>query len=388
MKGADMPVFHLSGNSINEIISELRSAAIAPEKAKAVLYFAVEQYEPLRLARKITRFFPKGTPVVGCSAYRNIFARKYENDQRFYSSGVIVAVIEEDIAEKAAAVLFPSIRNAPNPEREVDYLSAEMGIDLRHADPEKYAGIMIGEGAEYGQNYLLDALGDRLVMPIVGGTASDEGSFSGSWISLGETVSSDAAALITLQMKRKFLASKTQSLAIDTSKGPWITGRDPCAPLRVKTLGGRPAAEVVAERLNVPMDRLQEEFKTRDLEVVFGFEAQGQIFAYCCYRIDSEGAVIMNDAPRADLPLYFLDWTDIAEDQRQAMQRAEKTLGGAPSFLLDFLCFNRYRVMNQSKKAEAYLSAYPKGCDTAGFVTFGEIYITHLNATSSFFAVK
>jgi len=81
------------------------------------------------------------------------------------------------------------------------------------------------------------------------------------------------------------------------------------------------------------------------------------------------------------MELRVLDATDIVADTRKAVE-AKKAEWGRIAGLIDFHCILRTLELRSKKHCDQYGAIF-NGIPCAGFSTYGEQYLGHMNQTST-----
>jgi hypothetical protein len=79
-------------------------------------------------------------------------------------------------------------------------------------------------------------------------------------------------------------------------------------------------------------------------------------------------------------PIHVMRSTDLVGDTRRELKRVRETLGGQLSGGLAFNCILRRLELDAKQQHEAFLEAF-EGLEVAGFHTYGESWLGHINQT-------
>jgi len=374
-----MAVFTLRGETVDNLLLAL-SRQQPDARPRLILFFADARFDPAALVAGLSRMFPAPTVCCGCSAYLG-----WTSEGGLFEHGMTLVTLGEDMVETAAAEIVTSVTSLPDPTPQLQRLSAALGADLRQADPEQYAGLILTEGFTFGLDVLLERLGDQALLPFVGGTAGDAMRFRDTWVAANGQVHKDASVLCVMKMRRPFVIGKTQSFQI-ASPRQFMPRRRPNQPFIYDTFNDEPAAAAYLRAVAAPADLSYEAFIYWSTLQPLGLKVEDDLFAFIPHRVLPDGGLEMFAAPRIDWPLHLLSWTDIVKDLEQALTRMRTGLPGRPALVLEFICSNRARTLCGQDRVEEYLQAYGD-TPVAGFSTFGESYYASVNATSTFLMI-
>jgi hypothetical protein len=340
-------------------------AAFEGHTPRLMLVFASSNYDTGSLMRRMQDAFPN-TCVAGCSTAGEIAAGK------MLTGSVAAMAFGSDIVSDVAAVT-------------VERLSA--GIDLSTAfqkledhfhaprsawDIGKYVGLVLIDGLSGAEEKLLEKLGDATDIFFVGGSAGDDLKFQATHVFAAGRALSDAAVLVVLRLERGFEIIKTQSFR-STGKSLVATSVDE-AHRTVREFNHKPALQAYAEALGVSPAEAREAFFKHPL----GLMVDGAPFVRSPQKADGN-AMIFYCNIKENTGLEVLEGTDIVADTRRDIAaRESREIRG----LIDFHCILRTLQLRQENRCDQYGEIF-RGIPMAGFSTYGEAYLGHLNQTST-----
>jgi len=374
-----MTIFTLRGETVDDLLLTLSRQDPEP-RPRVALFFADARFDPATLATALSRMFPAPTVCCGCSAYT-----EWTSEGGLFEHGMTLVTLGDDMVETIAAETVTAVTSLPDPAPQLERLSAALGTDIRHADPERHVGLVFTEGFTFGLDVLLERLGDRTLLPFVGGNASDAMHFRDTWVAANGQTYKDASVLCVMKMRRPFVVGKTQSFQI-ASPRQFVPVRRPDQPFIYDTFNNEPAADAYLRAVAAPADLSYEAFIYWSTFQPLGLKVEDDLFAFIPHRALPDGGLEMFAAPRVDWPLYLLSWTDIVADLENALTRMRAELAARPAMVLEFICSNRVRALRGQDRVDEYLRAYGD-TPVAGFSTFGESYYANVNATSTFLMI-
>jgi len=138
----------------------------------------------------------------------------------------------------------------------------------------------------------------------------------------------------------------------------------------------KPALEAYAEVLGVPPAAAPGRFFSHPL----GLMVRGEPYVRSPQQADGSSVVFYCQIKQG-MRLDVLEATDIVADTRRALE-ACKNAGGEIRGLIEFQCILRTLQLRQEKRCQEYEALFA-GIPTAGFSTYGEEYLGHMNQTST-----
>jgi len=354
-----------STKPLPDAVQDLRAQVQGPSP-KVVFFFASDSYEGATLSRQMQDAFPSAC-VVGCSTAGEIAGS-------MLSGSVAAMFLGDDIVEDAAVAVVEKLSKG------IDIQAAFRRLeDHFHAGPsawdfQKYVGVVLVDGLSGAEERLLEKLGDSTDVFFVGGSAGDDLKFKATHVYAGGVSSTDSAALLLLRLRKGFEIVKTQSFR---PMGKTLTATEVDEPRRtVLAFNHKPALEAYAEALGIPSS----EAAARFFEHPLGLMVDGEPFVRSPQRADG-GSIVFYCQIKQGMELEVLEATDIVADTRQAIE-ARKAAMGEIRGLIDFQCILRTLQLRNEKRCAEYASIFD-GIPSAGFSTYGEAYLGHLNQTST-----
>ncbi|MFL5578850.1 MAG: FIST signal transduction protein [Gemmatimonadaceae bacterium] len=257
-------------------------------------------------------------------------------------------------------------------------LSRSVGADLRTLDPKRYVGIVLSEGLRMKEEVAADALGAAAPQLVfVGGSAGDDLGFKETRVFAGTERSNDGAALLLLDMAVPFTFTKTCSF-VPTQHRFTVTRADEANRV-VYELDGRPALEAYAAAAGTtPASLGGEVFMTHPV----GMMLDGDPWIRSPQQALPDGGLKFYCRITEGSEVHLMQSTDLVRETRQAVARAVEELGGRAGGALVFNCILRRLELDAKDAHESFRSAFA-GLPTAGFHTYGEIYLGHVNQTAT-----
>ena len=313
----------------------------------------------------------EGAQVIGCSTAGEFV-------ERDGSVGGVSAIAMPASAVRAAyAVMAPFDRGVDAGIRAAAKLLGKMaGADLATLDPKRYVGVVLFDGLHMREeegNEVLGAVAPQLVF--VGGSAGDDLAFKETRVFHGPESTTDGAVLLLLDMAVPFTFTKTCSFR-PTKHQFTITRADEKNRV-VYELDGKPALEVYAKAAGTTPDKLD---GSLFMKHPVGMMLDGDPWIRSPQGPTPDGGLKFYCRITEGCDVHLMQSTDLVAETKQAMARAVKEVGGRASGALLFNCILRRLELDAKNAHEGFRSAFT-GIPTAGFHTYGETYLGHVNQT-------
>lgn len=339
------------------------------EGAKAVLFFCSPKHDGAALSAALHRRYP-GAEVIGCTTAGEFTQSAYGMDS------VSALALSGRKVKRCAGALARFEGGVEEGTREaMARIGQALEMDLREADPQRHVGLVLVEGVKMREEDANVALGNAApLLSFVGGSAGDNGKFEETRVFYNGEVSNDGAALLLMEMAVPFTVVKACSVE-PTGKTFRVTRAD--VPARVVyELDGKPIAQVYAQAVGAAPDKLDSAvFRTHPL----GLMIQGAPWIRSPQRLLPDGALKFYCQVHEGIELHLMRATDLVQDTRAAIARARKDLGGLAGGLA-FNCILRRLEMDAKRQHDAFLAEL-QGLRIAGFHTYGESWLGHINQT-------
>jgi hypothetical protein len=339
--------------------------------AAAVLYFASSEYDPADLAGPLSARFPDST-VVGCSTAGEF------TDTVSGTGGISALALPYGVLTRAVAALGDlSTDVAAGTDAAVRQIEDAFGNPLRDVDPGTHFGLVLIDGLHGAEEVVNERLGNAApALDVVGGSAGDDLAFRRTWVAVGDQVSEAGVALLVCTAGVPFRVVKTCSFTPASRPPMRITKAD--APSRtVLELDGRPAVQVYAEAVGVPVDQLDASVW---MQHPVGLMIDGQPWIRSPQAVTPEGGVKFYAQILEGMDVHLMDSGDLVGETASAVAAARADLGGHISGAVWFNCILRRLELDAEGLTDPFLSALG-GIPAAGFHTYGETWLGHVNQT-------
>jgi len=363
---------HVTGpaeTAVPALLEALRQG-LAGDIATAVLYFASSRYDPADLAGPICQAFPEAA-VIGCST-----AGEFTDQVTGIDGLTAVALPYGLLTGAVAAVGDLSVGAGAGTAAVIAELEAELQVPLRDLDPSCHVGFVLIDGMHGAEEEVNDVLGNHApLLDVVGGSAGDDLAFERTWVAAGTDVSYQGVALLVCQTAVPFHVVKTSSF-VPTGTVLRITEAD-VATRTVLEFDGRSAAEAYAEAVGIPVAALD---ATVWSQHPVGLMIDGQPWIRSPRALTEGGGITFYAQIIPGMEVEVMAATDLVSGTRDAIDAAREALGGSASGAVLFNCILRRLEIDAQDLATPFLKSFG-GLPLAGFHTYGETWMAHMNQT-------
>lgn len=350
----------------HEIITELGDV-----DAGALQLFVSPALDATALARALTERFPD-TPLIGCTTAGEFTQRAGG------TGGASVMALPKRVVSRAGAVLADLSQGVEEGIKSaVGVLETGFGLPLSEADPDRYVGLLLVDGIHGDEELVNDVLGDLApLLSFVGGSAGDDLAFTETHVFCGSQASTRGAALMLLDLAVPFTIVKTCSFR-STGKSFTATHVDEKQRI-VWDLDGRPAADVYAEAVGVPTEQLDSKiFMSHPVGLMIDDD---QPWIRSPQRVVGDSGIKFYCQILRNMRVELMVGTQMIDDTATALRKATAQVGGDPTGAIMFNCILRRMELDADRTHAEFRRTF-QSIPTAGFHTYGESWLGHMNQT-------
>jgi hypothetical protein len=205
-------------------------------------------------------------------------------------------------------------------------------------------------------------------------SAADNLSFERTRVFVNGRESEDGAALLVMEMAVPFTVLKTCHL--EPTEHRFTVTRADAAARTVYEVGGRPVLAAYAEAAGTELDAL--DFGVF-MQNPWGMMLDGEPWIRSPKHALPDGGLVFACAVEEGMQMHLMRRTDLVAETRRAMNEAIDVLGGTAGGGLIFNCVYRRLEMDALSLHEPFLRSFD--FPMAGFHTYGESYLGHMNQT-------
>ncbi len=368
---SNIEIFHTSNKNVIEAVSQIRFS-LMPVNPKLVIYFASSEYDQRWLAAEMRYAFQEAR-VIGCSTAGELISGK------MLEGNIVAMGLGSQIMEKISVQIVENLSTGINLTPALLGFEQDLGRPISSLDLDSYAGIVLVDGVTGNEEKLMEKLGAASDLIFVGASAGDDLKFENTYIHADGFAYTDAAVLCVIKPDTDFRFIKTQSFkALDTV----LTATKVDEQKReILEFNGRPAAEEYARVLDIDIEEAPDYFITNPV----GLMIDGEPFVRSPQRIVGSKMKFYCSVKKG-MELHLLESENIIEDTKQAIAKAEKSLGSI-SGIINFNCILRTLEL-KAKGLETEYAGIFADFPTIGFSTYGEEFLGHVNQTATMLIFK
>jgi hypothetical protein len=357
-----------AADAVRAIAEEVRTG-LRGRRAAAVVWFASSQYDPAALAGPLAGAFAEAQ-VIGCSTAGEF------TDRGTGTGGISAVAFPEGMFVRVVATLAELDGDvATGTDAAVAAVERTLG-PLRGLDPARHLGLVLIDGMHGDEERVNERLGNAApLLDIVGGSAGDDLEFRGTWVAVGDRVSRHGAAFLVAETGVPSRVVKTCSFT-PSGRTLRITKAD-VASRTVLEFDGRPAAEAYAQAVGVSPDRIDGSvFMSHPV----GLMIDGVPWIRSPQAATPEGHLRFYAQILEGMDVEVMDSGDLVGETAATVEEAVRSLGGRSGGGVMFNCILRRLEIDAKGLAEPFVDAF-KGAPVAGFHTYGETWLGHVNQT-------
>lgn len=360
---------HSAKEDTAQALAELK-AELSGADPVAILFFCSANHDGVQLNKELSALAP-AAEVIGCTTGGEF------TDRAYTQGGVSVLALPRSKVKRCAAALA-EYGEAQGVEAAVhaatERMSNKLGVDMREIDPGQWVGIVLNEGLKGNEEEVNAVLGHVApFLSFLGGSAGDNFKIKETRVFYDGRESLNGSVLLLLELAVPYAIVKTCSF--EPTEREFVIGR--VEGRVVYEIDGKPAVPTYAEAVGA---------KPEDLgSVVFmgnplGVMIDGEPWVRSPIAVTPDGGIVFGCAILEGSKLNLLRNTDLVGDTKRALSEGAKRLGREPSVGLLFNCAHRCMEIQVKKLEDSFreaISSFP----VAGFHSYGESYLAHMNQT-------
>lgn len=336
----------------------------------AVLFFSSVAHDGAAIAAALSERYPDAH-VIGCTTAGEF------TEAGTGTGGISAIALPAATAVTVATALATfdggvdaGVRDA------VADLERQLGHPLVELDPGRHIGIVLIDGLHGAEERVNEILGHVApFLSFVGGSAGDDLAFSETRVFAGGRTTTSGAALMVLELDTPFAIVKTCSF---TPAGTQLRVTRADVDQRIVwEFNGRPATEVYAEVVGRPASELD---ASVFMAAPVGLMIDGEPWIRSPQQVVDGGGLKFYCQIIEGMDVDVMRPTDLIGETRAAIAHAADELGHPPAGGLLFNCILRRLEIDAGDLGPAFVKAV-NVCPVAGFHTYGESYIGHINQT-------
>ena len=358
---------HSLEKNIDAAVRDLKTQFEACD-CKMVIFFASSIYNPHKLGKAMQEGFPDAR-VFGCSTAGEIVSGK------MLKNSIVAMALNAEVIEDIKIEVLEEISDACDVAATLASFEQYYSQTMMEMDFDKYLGIILIDGLRGAEEKVMDKIGDLSNIRFAGGSAGDDFRHERTFVFANGKACSDAAVVALLKLPKGFDIIKTQSFR-PLNKHLTVSKSD-TENREVIEFNNKPAALAYAEALGTSPEEAEKRFMRNPI----GLMVDGEPYVRSPRRILADARMKFYCNMVEGMELTLLESTDIVADTKKAVADKEKTFGRI-SGILNFHCILRTLELEDKAQTTAYGRIF-SDIPTAGFSTYGEIYVGYMNQTST-----
>lgn len=345
------------------------SQQIGEASPSAVLFFATPDHDGEALSAALRERFD--CPVIGCTTAGEL------SDHAVNERGVTAIAFGPDKVVRAAATAIEFGDDVGGEVRAgVQRLARELNIDVRQVDSRRYVGIVLIDGLSQHEEEVNHALGTAAPgLLFVGGSAGDDLRFVNTRVFLDGKSSSRGAVLLLMEVRVP--VAVTKSYSAEPTEHRFRVTKANAAKRIVYEVDHKPVLPVYASIAGVDPEKLDAAvFMRYPWALLDGQDA----WLRSAKGTTPDGGLEFLCSIREGAHVTVMRQTSIIETTEKAFADAAKKCGGEIGAAVIFNCVYRRIELDESDLHQDYAKLY-KDFPSAGFHTYGESLIAHINQT-------
>ncbi len=357
-------VFKAEGNNATEAVKKIKEN-FKDKNPKMVIYFSSSKYNPLEVAQNFNQFFPNAESF-GCTTSGEI------SSGNMHKSSIVAMALEDDKIENLKVEIIPNLTEGIKLEPAVNSFNKHFG-EFKNLDINDYYGIILVDGLSGTEEKLMDILGTKTNINIVGASAGDDLKFENTYLMHNGNVYQNAAILSVIKSAVKFDFIKTQSfIATDKTLIPTKVDEE---NREVIEFNNEPAIEAYSKALGVSVEEATNLFMQHPV----GLMIDDEPYVRSPQKVLENGTLKFYCNVPEGMELKILTSTNIIDDTKKVV---ESYKNNSASGIINFNCILRTLELESKNQTEEYGKIF-SDIPTVGFSTYGEEFIGHINQTAT-----
>lgn len=335
----------------------------------AILFFCSHTHDGAAISGGLKGKYPEAE-IIGCTT-----AGEFTEKLSVTGAVTALAVPRDHTAKVAAAIVSHGGAAKESVRKVAEALAVGLGEEsMRTLDPGRWVGVVLIDGLHGSEEQVNEGLGEAApLLNFVGGSAGDNLAFQSTQVFYNGEATDDGTALLLMEMTTPFEVVKTCSFA---SMGTTFTITKADEANRVVyEFDGRPAVEAYAEALGISTEEVDSNvFMSHPV----GIMMDGRPWIRSPQQQADSGGMKFYCSIVEGMEVSLMKSTDLVAETRRALGEVAQKLADVNG-ILGFNCILR-RLELDAKDAHGELTEC-FNAPTAGFHTYGESWLGHINQT-------
>ncbi len=361
---------HTAATQSREIVEDLVAQFGEDCDPRLVLTFFHHDADGAKITGLLSERWPSAQ-VVGCTT-----AGEFTETHAGQGGTVALALSGEVITNAAAEIAGFRQGTSDGVDAAIARLESGLGSKLRDLSPSTHIGLLMVDGMHGDEELVNQRLGFHAPsLSFVGGSSGDGLEFTRTRVFCNGRESDHGAVFVVLEARVPFVILKTCSLR----PGPhhFTVTRADVTQRVVHEVDGRPVLQAYAEAVGIPPEELDSQVFMRH---PWGVMVGDDPWVRSPREVLPDGGLRFFCQIPEGMPLSVMENTDLIAGMRTALDGVRADLGGAAGGAVLFNCILRRLQMDADGLHQAWLELLAD-LPTAGFHTYGESWLGHMNQT-------
>ncbi|MFN3197110.1 MAG: FIST signal transduction protein [Bradymonadia bacterium] len=335
----------------------------------AIVFFCSHTHDGAAISGGLKATYPEAE-IIGCTT-----AGEFTEKLSVTGAVTAMAIPNSRTEQVVAALVKHEGKAADGVKAAAQGFASKIGeVDLRSLDPGRWVGVVLIDGLHGSEEQVNAALGEASpLLNFVGGSAGDNLAFQSTQVFYNGESTDDGTALLLMEMSRPFEVVKTCSFT-PMGKTFTITKADE-ATRTVYEFDGRPAVEAYAEALGVTPEQIDGSIFMRH---PVGIMLEDKPWIRSPQQQADNGGIKFYCSIIEGMEVSLMQSTDLVAETRRALTEVARQLSEVNG-ILGFNCILRRLEMDSDDTHGAFTECFD--APTAGFHTYGESWLGHINQT-------
>jgi hypothetical protein len=360
-------VLHARDGDLDVLLADLaRQRDEDAFEVSAVLCFASSQLDPRGVSAGMQELFP-AAQVFGCTTSGE------QTSSGFHQGSIVMMLFAADAVPELSVAVVEGLSEGGGVRSAAETFQRHFGVPMMQMSRDEYVGLILIDGLSGAEERVMTELGNGTNVRFVGASAGDDMRFEATHVFANGRHYTDSALLVLMKPAVDFEIVKTQSVEV---LEPILRATKVSVETReVIEFNDRPASEVYAEALGCTLEDAAARTFLHPLGLMVAEEPflrsplgfVGTAMQFQCQILEG-------------MHLRLCEAKKTVETTRDVVEEIQRA--GPVSGLLNFHCAGRTLELTHRGRLGEYEKIFAD-VPTAGFCSYGEQYIGHMNQTST-----
>jgi len=357
--------------SVSDAVSDIKGQ-LTDQDPKMVIYFASPEFDDNEISKQMQNAF-NGATVFGCSSSGEIASG------RMLNNSVVAMTFTSNVVEDAKVEVLENLKEGINIKPMLKSFEDHFKTTIDDMDIARYVGIILIDGLSGAEEKIMDKIGYRVNLTIIGGSAGDDLKFKQTYVYANGKSYKNSAIVALLKLRNGFDVIKTESFDILDTKFTVTKANE--EQREVIEFDGKPAVVAYSEAIYSKVQDAHSHFMHHPVGVII----DGKPYVRSPQKMKDNSLVFYCTIPEG-MEVSLLESANIVRDTDNAIKAKLNELGSIAG-MINFHCILRTLELINNGSTEEYGEIF-SDIPTIGFSTYGEEYLGHINQSSTILVFK